>query len=157
MEDSRLPRSAAAVDDPRAACPPQVRFDPRGGLRALVCVVLALGSAGAAAIVSERHLTGVHPFACDGQWEQRAAAGPPPEFRLVVHAKEDSVELETDNGPGTTHRYQIVEGGLLFKLTLPPVSGEADCRLDLPAGSLSCSREDAPQAGKFIGLCLPLE
>lgn len=120
-------------------------------------ILLAGACIQAQAIVSERHLTGVHPFACDGQWEQAAGAGPPPEFRLVVLAKEKSVRLETGNGPAGRYSYQIVEGGLLFKLLLASVNGEADCRLDLPAGSLSCSQQIAPQAGKFIGLCLPLE
>jgi hypothetical protein len=122
-----------------------------------VLILLAGVCLQAQAIVSERHLTGVHPFACDGQWEQTAGAGPLPEFRLVVLAKEKSVRLETGNGPAGRYGYQVVEGGLLFKLLLPPVNGEADCRLDLPAGSLSCSQQIAPQAGKFIGLCLPLE
>lgn len=111
----------------------------------------------AQAIVSERHLTGVHPFSCDGQWEQAPGAGTPPEFGLVVQAKEKSISLVTGKGPAGRYRYRVVEGGLLFKLQLPPLNGEADCRLDLPAGSLSCSQQVAPQAGKFIGLCLPLE
>ena len=50
--------------------------------------------------------------------------------------------------------YQIVDGALRFRIPLPPTD-EADCRLDLPAGSLSCQSSAGERPLKFIGLCLP--
>jgi hypothetical protein len=117
-----------------------------------VIAIALLPSNPASAILSERHLTGVHPFACDGEWDDQKPAVA--DFRLVVLGKESRIRLEKAGAAEAVFPYQIVDGALRFRMPLSAAEA-ADCRLELPAGSLSCGRGEGARAGKFIGLCLP--
>lgn len=102
----------------------------------------------AGAIVSERHLRGVHAMACD---LEAGGGSPGMTFNLKVFAKERMLQLA-----GTEYRFgyeEISDSALRFRLALG--HGPAlDCDLELPAGALACA---APgDAGGFrLGLCLP--
>ena len=106
------------------------------------------------AIVSDRHLTGVHPFDCEGEWDDGKPGLRSEHFQLVVEAKQSRIRMKSAGVQESLFAYQIVDGSIQFRIALASTA-EADCRLDLPAGSLTCRRHDAARTGTFIGICLP--
>ena len=122
---------------------------PRSAWHGLAVIVLAAGLGDSVqAIVSDRHLTGVHPFDCDGEWDDGKPGLDSERFRLVVMAKQSRMRMKRSNAQESAFPYQIVDGAIQFRVALPPAD-EADCRLDLPAGSLSCRRHDSARPGTF--------
>jgi hypothetical protein len=106
----------------------------------------------ALAIVSDRYLTGVHTFDCDGEWGDTKAGSQP--FRLVMKARESVIRIEVAGAQEAASPYHIAEDAIRFVAHLPATDG-TQCVLYLPAGSLSYQRTDNAHAGQFIGLCLP--
>jgi hypothetical protein len=115
-------------------------------------LMLAAGFASpAGAIISDRYLTGVHAFECDGEWDDAKDAQT---FKLVMSARDARIRLIYAGAQESMSTYQIVENAISFAAHLPSADN-AQCLLYLPAGSLSCRRGDSAHPGQFIGLCLP--
>ena len=111
--------------------------------RAAVAALLLAGPY-AHSVVSDRHLQGVRALECDLE-------SSPAEFKLLVNIKEHTLQLEEQ--VEKIPYQEISDSKLRFRLQQPgaPV---LTCELELPAGSLVCTR---PDGSPEVGFCLTVQ